>query len=36
VSQELIQTFANYNLPDGWYLSSLPIITANWEAPVGN
>ena len=22
----------NYNLPDGWYLVSAPIITANWEA----
>jgi hypothetical protein len=26
----------NYNLPDGWYLSSVPIITANWEASRGN
>jgi hypothetical protein len=32
VSQTLIQPFINYNLPDGWYLSSAPIITANWEA----
>jgi len=22
----------NYNLPDGWYLSTAPIITANWES----
>ena len=32
VSQTLIQPFINYNLPEGWYLSSAPIITANWEA----
>jgi len=25
--------FINYNLPEGWYLSSSPIITANWSAP---
>jgi hypothetical protein len=32
VSQMLIQPFVNYNLPDGWFLASAPIITANWEA----
>ncbi len=26
------QYFVNYNLADGWYLSSAPIITANWKA----
>ena len=26
------QYFVNYNLPEGWYLTSAPIITANWEA----
>jgi len=30
------QWFANYNLPNGWYLTSAPIITANWEADSGN
>ena len=25
------QYFVNYNLPDGWYLTSSPIITANWK-----
>jgi len=30
------QYFINYNLPEGWYLSSAPIITANWEADSGN
>lgn len=29
------QPFVNYNLPQGWYLSSSPIITANWEARSG-
>lgn len=33
VSQFLLQPFFNYNLPNGWYLLSAPIITANWEAP---
>ena len=32
VSQMLIQPFVNYNLPEGWCLTSAPIITANWEA----
>ncbi len=32
VNAMLVQYFANYNLPDGWYLSSAPIITANWKA----
>jgi hypothetical protein len=32
VDQTLIQPFVNYNLPEGWYLVSSPIITANWEA----
>jgi hypothetical protein len=36
VSQLLIQPFVNYNLPDGWYLTSSPIITANWMADSGN
>jgi hypothetical protein len=26
------QYFINYNLPKGWYLTSAPIIKANWEA----
>jgi hypothetical protein len=26
------QYFVNYNLEGGWYLSSSPVITANWEA----
>ena len=31
VNQLLIQPFVNYNMADGWYLTSAPIITANWE-----
>ena len=27
-----VQPFINYNLPDAWYLSFSPIITANWSA----
>lgn len=26
------QYFINYNLPNSWYLTSAPILTANWEA----
>lgn len=26
------QYFINYNMADGWYLTSAPIMTANWEA----
>jgi len=32
VSAFLAQPFLNYNLPHGWYLTSSPIITANWAA----
>ena len=28
----LIQPFVNYNLPDGMYLTTSPIITADWKA----
>ena len=30
------QYFVNYNFPSGWYLTSSPIITANWEASSDN
>ena len=36
VSAFLLQYFINYNLKDGLYLTSSPIITANWEATSGN
>ena len=32
VNSLLIQPFVNYNFPHGWYVSSSPIITANWLA----
>ncbi len=32
VNEMLIQPFVNYNIEDGWYLTSSPIITANWAA----
>ena len=30
------QYFINYNLPDSWYLTTAPLITANWEADSDN
>ena len=36
VNQMLVQPFVNYNFPGGWYLTSSPIITANWEAGHGD
>ena len=30
------QYFVNYNLDDGWYLTSAPVITADWEADSDN
>ncbi len=36
VNQMLLQPFVNYNLGQGWYLTSSPIITANWEAHAGD
>ena len=35
VNQSLIEPFVNYNLPQGWYLITDLIITANWDAPSG-
>ena len=31
VNEFLLQPFVNYNLEGGWYLSSSPLITANWD-----
>ncbi len=36
VNKMLIQPIINYNLDDGWYLSSAPIITANWTRDSSN
>ncbi|MFM7641873.1 MAG: neuromedin U [Cyanobium sp.] len=35
VNAMLIQPFVNYNLPGGWYLTSSPILTADWTAADG-
>ena len=32
ISQFTWQYFVNYNMKNGWYLTTSPIITANWEA----
>jgi len=31
-----LQYFLNYNLAQGWYLTSAPILSANWNAGSGN
>ena len=36
VNKFLFQYFVNYNLKGGWYISSTPVITANWEAGSDN
>ncbi len=36
VNQMLLQYFVNYNMKKGWYLTTSPIITADWRAPSGN
>jgi len=36
ISSFLLQYFINYNLSAGWYLTSAPIITANWKAEDGD
>jgi hypothetical protein len=36
VSTGYVQPFVNYNLPDGWYLSSSPLITVNWDGRDGD
>jgi hypothetical protein len=33
VNAFLFQYFINYNFASGWYLTSAPIMTADWEAP---
>ncbi|UCF44516.1 MAG: neuromedin U [Planctomycetota bacterium] len=32
VNVTALQPFINYNMKDGWYLSSAPVITSNWSA----
>ena len=31
-----LQPIINYNLKKGWYLTSVPVLTANWTAPSDN
>ena len=33
VNQMLLQYFINYNMKKGWYLTTQPIVTANWNTP---
>lgn len=35
VSAGLVQPFFNYNLPKGWYITTAPIATVNWNADRG-
>lgn len=36
INEMWLQPFAHYNFRRGWYLASLPTITANWKASSGN
>ena len=36
VNQMLLQYFISYNMKKGWYVTSSPILTANWRASSGN
>lgn len=35
VNQMLLQPIISYNLPGGWYVNSIPMITADWKADAG-
>ncbi len=36
VNALLVQPFVNYNIGDGWYLVTSPIVTADWESPASD
>jgi hypothetical protein len=36
VDEMILQPFINYNMKGGWYVSTAPVMTANWEADSGN
>jgi len=36
VNKFTFQYFLNYNMGNGWYLTSSPIMTADWEKPSGD
>ena len=33
INQMLLQYFINYNMKKGWYLTTSPVLTANWNTP---
>jgi hypothetical protein len=35
VNQMLLQWFVNYNMKKGWYITTSPIVTADWEQTYG-
>jgi hypothetical protein len=36
INQMLLQYFVNLNMKKGWYLTTQPIITANWNSPAAS
>lgn len=36
VNKFTFQYFVNYNMANGWYLTSTPVMTADWEKPSSN
>jgi len=36
VSQLLVEPFLHFNMDDGWYLTSTPVVTADWETGDGD
>jgi hypothetical protein len=36
INQLFLQPFVSYNLPDGWFLTTAPQVTANWRAAADN
>jgi hypothetical protein len=35
VNEFLLQPFINYNMEHGWFLTTSPVVTANWLAESG-
>lgn len=36
VNQFVLQPFISYNLTNGWFLTTAPVMTANWNAPASD
>ncbi len=36
INQMLLQYFINYNMKKGWFLTTQPILTANWNTPAAS